>query len=65
MGSWSYRWLFIDFWVPVWPNIAAALIGLTTGVIVGYVERKKIARSLVRSFHAQWIEHLAELEKRL
>jgi hypothetical protein len=21
-----YRWVFVDFWVPVWPNLAAAVI---------------------------------------
>ena len=21
-----HRWLFVDFWVPVWPNLAAAVI---------------------------------------
>lgn len=25
MGQFLYRWLFIDLWVPVWPNIAAIL----------------------------------------
>jgi len=26
MGHWLYHWLFLDFYVPVWPNIAADLI---------------------------------------
>ena len=25
--EWIHRYLFADFWVPVWPNIAAAIIG--------------------------------------
>lgn len=25
--GWLYRYLFLDFWVPVWPNLAAAAIG--------------------------------------
>lgn len=24
--SFLYRWLFVDFWVPVWPNLAAAAL---------------------------------------
>jgi hypothetical protein len=27
MGTLVYRFLFADFWVPVWPNIAAAVVG--------------------------------------
>lgn len=25
--EWAHRYLFTDFWVPVWPNIAAAVLG--------------------------------------
>lgn len=26
LGNFLHRWLFLDFFVPVWPNIAAAII---------------------------------------
>ncbi len=26
MGHWIYHWLYQDFWVPVWPNLAASLL---------------------------------------
>jgi hypothetical protein len=25
-GYWIYRWLYIDFFVPVWPNLAASFV---------------------------------------
>lgn len=26
MIGWFHHWVFVDFWVPVWPNIAAAIV---------------------------------------
>lgn len=26
LGNWLHRWIFIDFFVPVWPNVAAAAL---------------------------------------
>ena len=26
LGNFLHRWFFVDFFVPVWPNIAAAVI---------------------------------------
>lgn len=26
MGAWLYRWLYVDFFIPVWPNIAAGIL---------------------------------------
>lgn len=27
MGALVYRFAYLDFWVPVWPNIAASVLG--------------------------------------
>lgn len=32
MGAWLHRWVYVDFFVPVWPNIAAALV-MSTWII--------------------------------
>lgn len=32
-----HRWLFVDLWVPVWPNIAAAIL---LGIHVSKSNRK-------------------------
>ena len=26
MGGWTYHWLYLDFWCPLWPNIAASAV---------------------------------------
>lgn len=26
MGLWLHRWILVDFWDPVWPNLAASFL---------------------------------------
>ena len=26
MAGWLYHWLYLDFWCPLWPNIAASAV---------------------------------------
>lgn len=33
MIEWMHRYLFQDFWVPVWPNLAAAVIWIPVAMI--------------------------------
>lgn len=55
-GDWLYRWLFTDFWVPTWPNLAAGV------VVAAWVSLK--ARS-VKALHAEiaamHVRHHADL----
>lgn len=32
MGEWLHHWVYMDFWAPVWPNIAAGVI-MSTWII--------------------------------
>lgn len=59
MSEWFYRWLFTDFWVPVWPNIAAALLGVVTGFLL----RNRIIKAVVPIFHRHYQNHLKRQDK--
>lgn len=56
MGGWLYRWLYADFWGPVWPNLAAA--GLCAPWAVSWFRRWLAG-------HQAHSERLARIERRL
>lgn len=60
MGQWAYHWVWLDFYVPVWPNLVASLI-----VYVFVLAKIRALRKLheeLKELHArQHAEHMAAL----
>lgn len=63
MGHWLYHWLWLDFYVPVWPNIVASLV-VYVFVMVKLRALRKLHEEL-RDLHERHREELAKAHQGL
>lgn len=54
MVQWLYHWVWVDFYVPVWPNIAAA------GICTAALWAKLRAIHKLHKKHFEWHKNQSE-----
>jgi hypothetical protein len=48
LGHWLYHWFYLDFYVPVWPNLAAEV------AVTGFIWSKLHAMHKLHKQHFDW-----------
>lgn len=60
-----YRYLFTDFWVPVWPNLAASIVCFGTALWRGKVHLRRHHDALKEHISREVHEAVAKKESPL
>ena len=61
MGAFLYRWLYVDFWVPVWPNIAAGIL-VAAWVTLKLRAQRRLQEELRDIHERHHAQHMAALD---